>query len=279
MALDKKSAQHLYLQLQRLIRSQIDHGTLNPGDRTPSELELARTHAISRMTARRAIDELVMDGTLVRKPGKGTFVAKDKMPAASIFSSFSTTMRSLGLAVTSKVLDLRLVSVPETVMHDLELTEPEDVVFLRRIRYVENEPMAVHISYMLSHYFARILDADLSERPLSAVMEEASGLHIAASRDYVEAAPARAEEAALLDIRKGAPVLLVRGVAYTREGTPMRSSTAVYRADRFRFCVEAQNGTTEVRSQSRIVTSADAAESWQGLSAALGGLGRLTVRS
>jgi GntR family transcriptional regulator len=187
------------------------------------------------------------------------------MPASPVLSSFSTTMRTLGLSVTSKVLDLRLVPAPDNVRNDLQLTEPQDVVFLRRIRYVEGEPMALHASYMPSHYFTRILDADLAHRPLSTIMEEASGLHIVASRDYVEATLAQSDEAAMLGIRKGAPVLLVRGVAYARDEQPIRSSKAVYRGDRFRFCLAAQDGATEVRVQGRALGVPDQQEQWQGL--------------
>ncbi|HWE64959.1 MAG TPA: GntR family transcriptional regulator [Chloroflexota bacterium] len=267
------------MQLKELLRGQIESRQFHPGDRIPSEQELAEAHGITRMTARRAIDALIMEDVLFRQPGKGTFVAQDKMPAPSVLSSFSTMMHSLGLSVSSKVIDLRLVPAPDHVMHDLQLNEPQDVVFLRRIRYVEGEPMALHASYMLSHYFTRILDADLAHRPLSTIMEEASGLHIVASRDYVEAALAQADEAAMLGIRKRAPVLLVRGVAYARDEQPIRSSKGVYRGDRFRFCVAAQDGATAVQAQGRSLGATDHQEQWQGLMPGMGELEAFSTRA
>jgi GntR family transcriptional regulator len=265
MNLDRESHQPLYLQLKGVLQELVDAGQLRPGDRIPSEFEFAQLHAVSRMTARRAIDELVMNGTLFRQQGKGTFVAHEKMPVLSVSGSFSTTMHTLGLTVSSKVLELKLIPAPEHVMRDLALPQPQDVVYLRRLRYVDDIPMALHSSYMPSQYFARVLDADLAHRPISEVMEEASGQQIVGSRDYVEATLAQADEASLLGVRAGAPVLLVRGIALTRDNQPVRSSKAVYRGDRFRFSVAAQDGATQVRPQGRAAEPSETGEQWFGL--------------
>jgi GntR family transcriptional regulator len=253
MALDKVSAQPLYLQLEELIRNAIDSGQLQSGDRVPGEVELATTHGISRMTARRAIDALVMEGILFRQPGKGTFVAKAKLPVhASTLFSFSNTVRAAGLTTTSRVLELRRMPPPPKVAAELQLTARQEVIFSKRLRYVEGQPTVIHTSYMPADYFAAILDEDLTDRPLTQIMEQVSGLRIVASRDYVEAAMARPDEAELLEISQGAPVLLVRGVTYTREGMPARSSSGVYRGDRCRFFVSARDSVMfEVRAQSQ----------------------------
>lgn len=264
MALDKTSAQPLYVQLEDLIRSWIESGKLSPGDRIPSELELAETHAISRMTVRRAIDVLVMEGILFRQPGKGTFVAEPKMPwpGPTVFS-FSTVMRGLGLSVSTQVLDLKLVPAPLRVARDLQLSPQEQVVLLRRLRFVENEPMAIHTSYIPGNYFPALLDEDLTSKPLNKVMEEVSGLRIVASHDYVEATMARPDEAALLEIREGAPVLLVRGIVYSEQGLPVRATKALFRGDHFRFYLAAGN-VIQVKPPNAERIVAGAGEQWLG---------------
>ena len=198
-----------------MLRNQIENGILSPGDRLPPENALAEEYGISRMTARRATEGLVTEGILVRHPGKGTFVADDKVPfMATTLSSFSGTMRALGLAVTSKVIELDLVEPPPRVLNDLKLIAQQRAVFLRRVRYINGEAIAIMSSYMPEQYFQALRAADLSHQPITQVMEAASGLKIVKADDYLEASLARAEEAALLEIRVGAPVFLGRGILY-----------------------------------------------------------------
>jgi GntR family transcriptional regulator len=267
MALDKASAQPLYLQLEALVRGWIDSGEVQQGDRIPSEMDLAETYGISRMTARRAIDTLVIEGLLFRQPGKGTFVAEPKMawPGPTVFS-FSTAMRALGLTVTTTVLDLRLIPATPRIANDLRIPKQQRVILLRRLRHVENEPMAIHISYIPPGPFVRLLDEDLTSRPLNKVMEEISGLRIVASQDYVEATLARPDEAKLLRIRQGAPVLLIRGVVCAEGDVPVRSTKSLFRGDHFRFFVSADN-PIEVKLPSGAEASGQAEEQWLALGA------------
>jgi GntR family transcriptional regulator len=249
MNVDKGSVRPLYLQIEDSLRSQIDSGQLRPGDRVPSEKELAAIYDVSRMTARRATDALVTEGVLVRQPGKGTFVAQDKLPfAAATLSSFSNTMRVLGLSVTSRVIDLQLVDPPLKVVKDLQLIPGQQVVYLRRLRLIDGEPMALMSTFMAESFYPALAAADLSAQPITQIMEAASGLKLVASRDHIEASLARPDEAELLGIRTGAPVLLARGIVYESGGMPMRSSKVVYRGDRFRLSLSAEDRTgTQVR--------------------------------
>ncbi len=252
-ALDKDSARPIYLQLEDLLRQQIETGQLNPGDRMPSEMELAAMYGISRMTARRATDSLVTDGLLLRQPGKGTFVANPKVPFPGVtISSFSHSMRVLGLSVTSRVLDLELIPAVPQVAHELHLSPDQPVVFLRRLRLINHEPMALMSSYMHGSFYEALQNADLSNRPITQIMEEASGVKPAFSRDHIEASLAHSEEAELLAIRKGAPVLLLRGVIYEANGTPVRFSKVVYRADRFRLSLSAEYGNQGTDNQVKL---------------------------
>jgi GntR family transcriptional regulator len=247
--LEKSSVRPLYVQLEDLLRRQIEQGDWRPGERVPSEQELARRYEISRMTARKALTMLVMDGVLARHPGKGTFVAQSKVPAASTLTSFSTAMRELGLTVSSRVIEKAIVKPPPRVRDTLALSPGEQVIYLRRVRYVEAEAVAIMSSYMPASYYAALLNENLTDRPLTAVMEAINGdLKMTSSRDYFEAAAAREEEAELLNVRPGAPVLLERGVVYAQNGVPVRNSKIIYRSDRFRLNLSAgKQADTEVK--------------------------------
>jgi GntR family transcriptional regulator len=268
--LDKASVQPLYAQLEGLLRHQIERGDWRPGDRVLSEQELANRYDISRMTARKALTMLVTDGVLVRHPGKGTFVAQAKVPAASTLTSFSTAMRDLGLTVSSKVVEKSITKPSPAVRDTLELLPGEQVIYLRRVRYIEAEPVAIMSSHMPASYYAALLNEDLTGRPLTAVMEAInSDLKISSSRDYFEAAGAREEEAQLLDIKPDAPVLLERGVVYAQNDVPVRSSKVIYRGDRFRLNLSAgQQADTQVKINRE--DKASAAPEWYSISYELG---------
>jgi GntR family transcriptional regulator len=219
------------------------------------------------MTARRATEALVTDGILLRHPGKGTFVADDKVPfAATTLSSFSSTMRALGLAVTSRVIALDLVDPPPRVIRELRLQSDQQAVFLRRVRYINGEAIAIMSSYMPSDYLLALREADLTHQPITQVMEAASGLRIVKADDYLEASLARPEEAELLAIRVGAPVFLGRGVLYESRGMPLRSSKVVYRGDRVRVSFSTSNSAgTEIRLPQQGQQTDDSEKQWLAL--------------
>jgi len=246
LKLDRDSPQPLFQQLDNLLRGQIEDGSLGPGDRIPSEHELSREHGISRMTARRALDTLVMEGLLFRRPGKGTYVSeKVQWPGATVFS-FSTAMRSQGLVVATRVVELMLAGPTPAIARDLGVGLGEQIVRLTRLRLLEGEPVALHTSYMPREYYPAIRHADLVTTPLNKVMEAISGRRIVNSRDYVEVTLANPEEAVLLEIPAGAPLLLVRGLVFSDRGTAERATKSLFRGDRFRFTIE--GGTLEVKS-------------------------------
>lgn len=244
MRLNKNDVNPLFQQLEDLIREQINNGTLSPGDRIPSESEFSKTHGISRMTVRRALDRLAMEGLLVRKQGKGAFVAKGKFHyTPSTTFSFSTTLKRLGHSVQTRVIDLRIVPTPPLPALDLGITEGSPSIYLERIRFVDQKPAALHTAYMPSVYFSGLLSEDLAAEPLNVLMQKVSGLSISRSVDTIEAALIRPKEAALLEVNENAPILLVRGTAYTESGLPIKSTKAIYRGDLFRFSINPESNS------------------------------------
>ena len=249
MKLDKSSVRPLYLQLEEILRRQIESGALKPGDRLPPENDLATLYDISRMTARRATNALVTEGVLVRHPGKGTFVAEEKASfSATSLTSFSGVMRGMGLAVSSQVLDLARIAAPNKIAGDLNLSPGDSVALLRRLRFVNGEAVALMSSWMPERYWPALQQADLTVEPITRVMEAASGLKIVKAEDYLEASLARPDEAELLGVERGAPVFVGRGVLYDAIGDPARSSKVIYRGDRFRINVSASSASgAEIR--------------------------------
>lgn len=235
---DKTSSVPLYIQIQDKLYEQIRSGQLLPGTRVPSELELVNAYNVSRMTARKALDGLVVKGHLFRRRGKGTFVADDVMSyVLSTILSFSGTLRAHGYEVITRVLRQEIIPGSPTVTEKLELKPGSPVVLVRRLRYVDGRPAAIHTSFMDHRVYAPILQMDLSSESLLACIERVSGTRIAYTKDSVRAAVVSSEDTDLLEIPKTSPILEVEGLAFNENGQPTRLTRAVYRSDLFKLVV------------------------------------------
>lgn len=230
-----------YKRLELALRDDIEHERLLPGDRLPAEPELAASHGVARMTARRAIETLVNDGLLTRLPGRGTFVTERRVPyqPATIFS-FSRTMAALGMTVETRLIHFDVVPSPPAVARDLGLRDGADVLLVRRARLVNGEPVAIHGSYLAAGLRAALSADDLLRQPISEAVRRAGGAEVTTSRDYLTAEAAVADDAKILEIDPGVPVIRITGCSYSELGHPVMATDAVYRADRFRFALAAR---------------------------------------
>jgi GntR family transcriptional regulator len=236
----------LYLQIEEELRGLVESGELRPMARVPSESELSEQFHVSRMTARKALDRLVADGILFRQPGKGTFVAQPKIAyGPSQLLSFSAAMSAQGARHSTRVLDAGMVPAPGGIARDLRIAPGSPVVLVRRLRHIGDEPAAIHRSYVPAR-FASILQGDLTGS-LTDLMIRA-GARVAYTNDTIEAVLASPEDARLLAVRTGAPLVFISGVAFSLDMEPMRSTQALYRGDRFRFRVDT-TGTPDLRME------------------------------
>jgi GntR family transcriptional regulator len=223
----------LYLQIEEELRGLILSGQLGELSRAPSEWELSERFQVSRMTARKAVDRLVSDGMLVRRPGKGTFVARRRIAhGASQQLSFSAAMRELDLPLVTRVLDVQEFSAPRNVSQALELDSGAKVVLVRRLRIVAGEPVAIHTAYFGEH-FSYLLEADLTGS-LTDIMAS-HGDRVVYANDFIEAVVGTGDEARLLNIPNHSPLVRIEGVALSAGHQVLRYSEGLYRADRFRF--------------------------------------------
>jgi GntR family transcriptional regulator len=142
-------------------------------------------------------------------------------------------------------LNKEVIPAPPAVIDKLRLRSGGDVVLVRRLRFVDSKPIAIHTSFMDQRVYAPILREDLTGSLIETV-ERVCGIRVVYSKDTVAAAIVGREDAHLLDIPQGSPVLEVDGVTYTENGQPTRYNKAVYRAD----CVRL--GVTNTNSQAAL---------------------------
>lgn len=224
----------LHTRLKEDIIAAVRHGEYAAGEQLPSQRELGARYGASHMTVRRAIDELLHEGVITSIPGKGLFAAGPRQQAeASPLLSFSADMRRRGLEPSSTVLEARLHAASTVVAQLLRLEPGEIVVYLRRLRCANSEPIAVQTSYLSHARCVGLLDCDLAQESLFTLLRERYGLRLANSESTVACALADAETASLLGIVPPAAVLTTEQITFLEDGSPIEFVRSAYRGDRY----------------------------------------------
>jgi GntR family transcriptional regulator len=220
-----------YRVIEQELRSRI--ARLEAGARLPSEAELCREFAVSRMTVRHAMQRLTEDGIVARQPGRGSFVA---MPPAhrraDRLMTFSHEMRRRGRQPHSRLLERAVRPASAAEARDLRQAPGTLVVVLRRIRYADDDPIALETTILDQRCGPAVLAADLERGSLHETMARA-GHALRRGRGTILAATATAEEARLLGLRPGAPLLVGRRVIGNRHGEPLEATESRYAAERY----------------------------------------------
>ncbi len=229
-----------YQQLKEWLLDQLSRRQAEPGQQIPSEAEFCRAFGVSRTVVRQCLDDLVNEGLLYRRKGKGTFVAKPKIHR-SLFqklTSFYQDMVDHGFEPETHVVEQKLVRASKAIAEQLNLEAGSKVIRLVRLRSIEQEPLALSDTYLPYALCPGLLEEDFSHQSLYTLLEEKYGLEIARGRRAVEAIGANAEDARLLRCEMGSPLILLRGVCYLKNGCPVEYSESRHRGDRSQFDVE-----------------------------------------
>jgi GntR family transcriptional regulator len=229
-----------YIQLMEILKTKIDNQEWNPGDRIPGENDLCETYQISRTVVRQALKELEIAGIINRRKGKGTFIAPPKISEGLIqkVTGFYQDMTERGLKPLTKVLHSKVVPCTEKVARFLEIGPGTQVIDIQRLRFVNGEPIQLVTTYVPNTICPALATIDLTDKSLYEFLEKECGILIAKSRRYIEAVPANENEAMLLEINRGVPLIMLDSISYTSDGRPVEYYHALHRGDRSRFEVE-----------------------------------------
>lgn len=149
MLFDKDSPLTLYYQLSVILAQKISAGEWKPGQMIPSEAELCKMFYVSRITVRKAIENLVQAGKLVKRQGKGTFVTNVSIEhRLSKFYSFSEELRKRGMAERTQMLSFDIINASDEVSGKLSLPSGEQVFRVKRLRMADEMPYTVETSYI-----------------------------------------------------------------------------------------------------------------------------------
>jgi GntR family transcriptional regulator len=227
-------SQPLYHRVCRQIADDIQASDLRPGDRLPSERSLCDGLGVSRATVRRAIEELVAEG-LVEQRGRGTFVASQALTEPrNTLMSLSELARSRGLEPTAQVLVAQTRSATLDEADRFGIAPGAAVFDLQRCRMLDGMPIAVDSDLVPLSLAPSLGELDFTTASLYSALEE-EGIRLARADYDIEARGADEQEAELLELAPGAPVLQTRTVALDGGGRVIDMGRSVYRADRYRF--------------------------------------------
>lgn len=222
---------HKHVQVREYVRSLVEGA--EPGTPAPSERELVQYFGVARMTVRQALDALVAEGLLERIPGRGTFVARNRLEQSPRLTGYAEEMNRRGMKPDSRTLLARLESAGPGVARALEITVGDRVLHWQRLRLADGTPMCVEDAYLpaalvpdLIEHLPASLYAELERRDLTPTWGE----------DSVDAGLAQEPEAGLLGIAPGQPVLRVARRAFSGR-VAVEVSRSTYRADRFTMWV------------------------------------------
>lgn len=230
-----------YIVVKHAIKAMLDQGLLEANAILPSERELMETYNVSRITVRRAVEELEQEGYLYKVQGKGTFVKGDekRQDLISITSCTEDVLR-LGMTPTRRVVGSEIIPADKKRQSRLSLTEGDRVYRLKRIYYADGEPLNFTTVYLPYKLFPGVESHDFARNSLYKILEEEYGVKITRAERTLEAVLAYEEVQEYLNIRSGVPLILFQCITYGEikgKEYPIETFKCYYRSDRFKFCV------------------------------------------
>ena len=225
----------LHLEVRDSIAQDIAAGLTSPGDRLPSERDLCERLNVSRLTLRKALKLLVDDGLVESAPGRGWFVAGGPISEpANVLLSFSEMARARGLTPSARVLSTEVRSAALDEGEVLMVAPGSDLFEIRRLRRLDGAAISIDHSRIPLAIAPGLPDVDFRHESLYSVLRN-HGVEPTRAATVVEAVPANTEQARLLKVEIGTPLLSLSQTTYAHDGRPIDMGNATYRGDRYRF--------------------------------------------
>ncbi len=236
--IDKSSPVPLYHQIRQDIKAKIKSEKFPVNQPIPSESELMVHYNVSRMTVRLAIDELEKEGYVKKIQGKGTYVKKRKMTQQlNTITSWTETMLAQGLNPVTTSISTDEIEASEELAEQMQIDPGIRLYSIHRVKSVEGEPIGISQVYLVADVAPGLTDMPQIRDSIYSVLESVYNVDLASATETVEAHAAEKEEARLLNIKEGEPVICVTRLTYDSFGKVIELVQITSRADRYAYTI------------------------------------------
>lgn len=232
----------LYSQLKDRIISAINNDELKYGEKIPTEIEIMEQYNVSRITVRRAIEELVEEGYLIKKQGKGTFVIKNKIERKLTYSykntqpiSFTKELELNNIIPSAQVIDLKIIDPIEEFNKMLNINLNDKLIYMKRLRLANNIPTAIEINYFSYTYFEELLNKNLTGSLYKILEEDFKVFPNKNLKLELEVVKANDEQSKLLNIPISELLFLFFGITADNNNNPIHIAKRYLIASKYKF--------------------------------------------
>jgi GntR family transcriptional regulator len=230
------SASTLYAKVEEAIAAEIAQGEFGAGDQLPAEDALVDRFQVSRITVRRAIQNLVNRGLLEVRRGRGTFVLPPRIEAdLTRLTGFVEDMNAAGRKASARLVNRKVISAPARVAKRLQLTKGAKVMLIERVRIADGIPVSFDQTYLPLHIGRQIVRNDLTVQPIFTLLEERYAVPLVEADYELEAVTAGRALAEALQIKVGSPIFQIERTSMTTGSRPVDYEVLSYRGDLIRF--------------------------------------------
>ncbi len=207
------------------------------GKLMPSEAELGAMFGVSRMTVKKALENLTLKGYLDRRRALGTRITRPQLTEdLARRSSYTEEMEAHGLATRTKVLQVAIHTPDAAIQHQLGITEEEQTLCIRRLRGNSETFPVVLLQTEIPLYFGISPDEDFTDS-LYRILEQRYGISLVGAEETIFAAEATLEQARLLEIPRASSVLVMERVTFAQDAVPVEFVRGIYRPDRYKYFI------------------------------------------
>ena len=239
LTIDKALPTPAYLQLKDKLLQAFEAGQLRPGTALPSERDLAGAVSLSRMTVRRAFEELVAANLVEQRQGSGTYVLPKRLEqTVDRVLGFTDEARTLGFEAGSRILSAEHVAADPAAAAALQVAANLFVLRVRRLRTADGAPLALQTAQLAPRFSRLSLHRLESSGSLYKTIQEQYGVTPHAARQTVRARLPTRTEQDVLNLHGGSPVMAMERVTFGVDGVPFEFVRSVYRGDRYQMALE-----------------------------------------
>ncbi|MBW8349842.1 transcriptional regulator PhoB [Bacillus sp. IITD106] len=226
MKLNPSTPQPLYMQIRQMLKSSIQNGMYKPGEQIPTEAKLCEMYNVSRITIRKAIEELVEEGILTRIPRRGTFVTTKKFQNELLsVSGFSEYSHQLGMIPNSRILKSEVIPASEDVAGHLAIEVESPVLELERLMYVNDRPLFYDVAHYSLIRFPDLEKKITGNESTYKILSEVYQTEIVSNEKMIDVIHATKEYANLFGCDIGANLFRIIKVAFDVSDKPVHLST------------------------------------------------------